>query len=256
MFYTTEIVNETAAFSFEESAHIVKALRKKEGDKIHFTDGAGTFYESEIVNANPQRVEARITNTKKSDNKLPPIHIVVAPTKNMDRMEWFVEKAVEVGVAEISFIVTENSERKILKTDRLKKIAVSAMKQSNQLWLPKINELTTLENILNSAQLFDGDRFFGYCGSENFYTLTTINIETLNIETEKLDDPFFYNEAINENIPVIMLIGPEGDFTKGEARQCVEAGFLPVVLTKTRLRTETAALFACWNYAIRVQAIF
>jgi 16S rRNA (uracil1498-N3)-methyltransferase len=254
MFYTTEIINETAIFSQEESTHIVRVLRKKEGDKIQFTDGAGSIYDGEITVVNAHRIEARIINTQKpSKSGLPPIHIVVAPTKNMDRMEWFVEKAAEIGVAEISFIVTENSERKVLKTDRLHKIAISAMKQSNQLWLPKINELTTLKEILKTAQLFNGDRFFGYCGGEDFYTRTTINIDTLEIETERLDEPFFYSEAINENIPVIMLIGPEGDFSEIEARECVDAGFLPVILTNTRLRTETAALLSCWNYAIRWQ---
>jgi 16S rRNA (uracil1498-N3)-methyltransferase len=126
------------------------------------------------------------------------------------------------------------------------------MKQSNQLWLPKINELTTLENILNAAELFNGDRFFGYCG-DDFYTRTTINIETLKIETENFDNPFFYDEAINENVPVMMLIGPEGDFSKSEAQLCIDSGFMPVVLAKTRLRTETAALLACWNYAVRAQ---
>jgi 16S rRNA (uracil1498-N3)-methyltransferase len=252
MFYTTEVTDKRAIFSSEESTHIVRSLRKKEGDRIQFTDGLGCFYEGEIVVVSADRAEAKITETKITENELPPIHIVVAPTKNMDRMEWFVEKAVEVGVAEISFMVTENSERKTLKTDRLKKIAISAMKQSNQAWLPRINELTTLKEILNIAKMFDGDRFFGYCG-DDFYTRTTIDIETLEIETENLDNPFFYNEAMNENIPVMMLIGPEGDFSRSEVQQCTDSGFMPVVLAKTRLRTETAALLACWNYAIRVQ---
>ncbi|MDR0618860.1 MAG: 16S rRNA (uracil(1498)-N(3))-methyltransferase [Bacteroidales bacterium] len=237
MFYTTEITDKTAIFSPEESTHIVKALRKKRGSKICFTDGAGFLYEGEIITANVRLVEIRIINIKSPDAAgLPPIHIIVAPTKNIDRIEWFVEKATEVGVAEISFIVTENSERRILKTDRLKKIAVSAMKQSNQLWLPKINELTTLQTILNKAQSFSGGRFFGYCNDESL---------------RKIKKPIPYNEAISKNIPATILIGPEGDFTENEARKCIEAGFSPVVLTKTRLRTETAALFACWNYAIR-----
>jgi 16S rRNA (uracil1498-N3)-methyltransferase len=251
MFYTAEIIDKRAVFLPEESAHIAKVLRKKEGDEIQFTDGAGSLYNGRITVVDAHQVEAQIMSVKKTDCALPPIHIVVAPTKNMDRMEWFVEKAVEVGVAEISFIITKNSERKTLKTDRLEKIAISAMKQSNQLWLPKINELTTLKEILKRAETFDGDRFFGYCGKTDFYTQTTINIETLQIETEELNEPFFYSEAINENVPVIVLIGPEGDFTESEAKQCVDCGFLPVVLTKTRLRTETAALLACWNYAVR-----
>jgi 16S rRNA (uracil1498-N3)-methyltransferase len=240
MFYTTEITDKTATFSPEESAHIVKALRRKKGSEIFFTDGAGFLYEGEITIADIRLVEARIINMKKFDEtELPPIHIVVAPTKNVDRIEWFIEKATEVGVAEISFIVTENSERKTIKTDRLKKITVSAMKQSNQLWLPKINELVTLETALHEAQSFTGGRYFGYCGDENLRTI---------------GKPIPYNEAIDKNVPAIILIGPEGDFTENEAQKCVEAGFSPVVLTKTRLRTETAALFACWNYAIRYSA--
>ncbi|MDR1974025.1 MAG: 16S rRNA (uracil(1498)-N(3))-methyltransferase [Bacteroidales bacterium] len=248
-FYTQDIQGETAFFSPEESNHITKTLRKKENDIIRFTDGAGGLYEGVITTANAGRTEVRLTKRHNGTvNTPPPMHIVVAPTKNMDRIEWFVEKAVEVGVTEISFIVTKNSERKILKTDRLKKIAISAMKQSNQLFLPKINEIISLKEFLEKVREVDCDKFFGYCAGD-FYSTTKIDIETGEITTEKLGEPFFYSEAINEDIPVIMLIGPEGDFTPEEAQICVENNFLPSVLTNTRLRTETAALMACWTYA-------
>ncbi len=171
MFYTKDITENRAFFSPETSAHIIKVLRHKTGDKISFTDGAGTLYEGVLSNEDPKKAEATITGSRQIETKLPQIHIVVAPTKNIDRIEWFVEKAVEVGVAEISFIGTKNSERKILKTDRLHKIAESAMLQSQQTQMPKINEMLPLKKFVENTAQFDGDKFFGYCYEGKIYAL-------------------------------------------------------------------------------------
>ncbi|MDR1739293.1 MAG: 16S rRNA (uracil(1498)-N(3))-methyltransferase [Bacteroidales bacterium] len=241
MFYTNEIIGNRAVFSPETSAHIVKVLRHKAGDKISFTDGTGMLYEGSLINADPKRAETSITNIKQTKTTLPPIHIVVAPTKNIDRIEWFVEKAVEVGIAEISFVQTKNSERKTLKIDRLHKIAESAMLQSKQTYMPKINEMISLKRFIERITHLHCDKFFGYCYEGNIYSTSETRPEEI----------LYYPEMINRNVPTMVLIGPEGDFTIEEAQYLQNNNFLPVVLSSTRLRTETAALFAGWIYATK-----
>ncbi|MDR1739696.1 MAG: 16S rRNA (uracil(1498)-N(3))-methyltransferase [Bacteroidales bacterium] len=238
MFYTKEITGNRAVFSPETSAHIVKVLRHKEGDKISFTDGCGALYEGLLEGISAKGTSAIIEKSRHVNTALPSIHIVVAPTKNIDRIEWFVEKAIEVGVAEISFIGTKNSERKTLKTERLHKIAVSAMLQSQQVFLPKINEMLPLGEFVKNSADFNGDKFFGYCYEGNIYA-------TSETQPEKT---LCYAEMINANVPTMVFIGPEGDFTATEAQYLQDNNFMPVVLSNTRLRTETAALMACWTY--------
>jgi 16S rRNA (uracil1498-N3)-methyltransferase len=205
----------------EESHHAVRVLRMDQGTPIDLTDGHGSFYKAIITNANAKQCEFKIEETTRIEKKNFSIHIAVAPTKNADRIEWFVEKATEIGIDEISFMLCQNSERKVINLERIEKIAVSAMKQSQQAWLPKINGMIPYKNILaNSAD----QKFIAFVDSAN----------------QKL----LKSAAIPQK-KYLVLIGPEGDFSKEELEQALQNDFVKVSLGQNRLRTETAALMAC-----------
>src|SRR5258706_979806 len=151
LFYQPEIPNGLFTLAQDESKHAIRVLRLKSGDSIDITDGKGMFYEAQITNPDLSKCGFEIRTTKVLPQKAFRIHIAIAPTKNTDRIEWFVEKAVELGIDRISFIVCANSERKSMKTDRLGKVAISAMKQSRQAWLPKLTSLLPLKDVLDCA---------------------------------------------------------------------------------------------------------
>ena len=224
LFYSHTIHNDQAILSEEESRHCVKVLRLKKGDEVNFTDGQGNLYQAHIEEANPKKCVLSIQKTlEQVSRSIHHIHIAIAPTKNIDRIEWFIEKAVEFGVQEISFIQCDRSERKQIKLPRIERIALSAMKQSLKFYLPKIHEMTGfrefLKEIIGNEQLF---------------------VAHLN-EGERL---FLKEEAV-KNQQYCVLIGPEGDFTPQEVTQAIEAGFKAVSLGQSRLRTETAGIAAC-----------
>ncbi|MDR1743359.1 MAG: 16S rRNA (uracil(1498)-N(3))-methyltransferase [Dysgonamonadaceae bacterium] len=207
----------------QESQHCVKALRMKEGDRIEVTDGKGFFYRCAILQAHPKHC---VLSIEKADEQVKPwpfsLQIAFAPTKNMDRNEWFVEKATEIGTDRFSPLLCRYSERKDLKTERLWKIAVSAMKQSQQAFLPTIDEITPFARFV--ALPFNGRKFIAHCHPSPKKTLAEI-----------------YRKGEN----ALALIGPEGDFSEQEVQQAIDNGFEPVSLGETRLRTETACLAAC-----------
>lgn len=229
LFYNSDVKPEDKSFFFdkEESKHIIKVLRKKESDKIFLTNGLGYFFESEIISAFEKKCEIRITNVQFHEPTSYHIHIAVAPTKMNDRLEWFLEKATEIGIHEISPIICDNSERKVYKIDRAEKIVQSAMKQSLQMYLPKINEPISYSQFVK--QTIDGQKFIAHC--------------------EETERKAFQNE-IKPNEKVTILIGPEGDFSSKEIKLAIENQFIPVTLGNTRLRTETAALVACHTIAL------
>ena len=229
LFYNSDIKISDKNFFFdkEESKHIVKVLRKKEGDNIYITNGLGNLFISEIVFASEKKCEVKIIDINTFEPTPYYIHIAVAPTKMNDRMEWFLEKATEIGIHEITPILCEHSERKVYKIDRAEKIIQSALKQSNQYFLPKINEPVPFSNFVKTA--FDGQKFIAHCE-----------------ETAKRS---FKNE-IKLNSKILILIGPEGDFSTKEINLAIENKFAPVTLGNTRLRTETAALVACHTIAL------
>ena len=210
----------------EDSRHCVKVLRLGEGDTIEVVDGNGTLYTCRITMAHPKRCAIEVM-----DKQLQPPHwgfrivLGIAPTKNLDRIEWLVEKCVEMGVDRIIPLRCHNSERTVLKTERLRKIMVSAMKQSLKATLPQLDEMTPLEQVL--AQPFDGIRCIAYCDEqlprERRHTLAG---------------------SYRPGLDVMMLIGPEGDFSPEEVQAAVAAGFIPVTLGESRLRTETAGMMA------------
>ncbi|MGB5435032.1 MAG: 16S rRNA (uracil(1498)-N(3))-methyltransferase [Maribacter sp.] len=224
LFYNPKLDNSASQFVFtpEESHHIVKVLRKKVDDMLLITNGKGSIFEAKIIIADAKKCKAQITATKKKHRRMYWFHLVVAPTKSNDRFEWFLEKATEIGVDEITPIICERSERKIVKPERMEKVIQSAMKQSMQAYLPKLNPMTTFEEFM--AQEREGLLFIAHCE-----------------EDEKME----LKRRVAPDKDVTILIGPEGDFTSNEIDQAYEKGFLPVSLGQNRLRTETAAIVAC-----------
>lgn len=208
----------------EEAQHCVRVLRLKEGDQVEVVDGKGHLFLCEIVSANHKNCAVSIVEkTDVAPHWGCRLTVVIAPTKNIDRFEWMLEKSVEMGVDRIIPVLCRYSERKQLKTERLNKILVSAMKQSFKATLPQLDELTPVMDVINSVGK-DGQRFIAYCDKE-------IPRRDLVKEYKKGSD-------------VVIMIGPEGDFSKEEIRAALDAGFVPVTLGKSRLRTETAGVFA------------
>lgn len=223
LFYSPDITPPLYTLSEEESGHCVRVLRLKEGDSLHITDGKGTLYRAEVEDAHPKRCTIRIVEEHREWEKRPySLTVAVAPTKNIDRIEWFVEKATECGIDRIVPILCDHSERKVIKGERLEKIAISAMKQSLKAYLPTIEPLTPIRTLLEEE--FDGVRLIAHC--------------------EEDMERIFMGELIDKGDNVMVLIGPEGDFSKEEIEAARKAGFKEVTLGKERLRTETAALAA------------
>jgi len=209
----------TYQLSEEESKHIVRVLRMSEGDQLALVNGKGDYFETEIVGAHPKRCEVSILKAVQSEPLKHELHIALGPTKVMDRIEWFVEKATEIGITEISFISGKNSERVKLKLDRIEKKAISAMKQSKRLFLPRINALVSVSDFITQHP----NGLIAHCEDGEKSTI----LDTF--ETT--------------NCPI--LIGPEGDFTLDEINLALENGYTTISLGENRLRTETAALYAC-----------
>lgn len=226
IFYAPETTNGIFKLNSEESKHCTKVLRKKIGDKISVIDGKGNFYHTTIIDDSFCECALAIDSVTEEYEKLNyNLHIAIAPTKNTERIEWFVEKATEIGISQISFLTCDHSERVHLKLDRLEKVAVSAMKQSLKAYKPRLNELCSFEKFISTK--FDTDQLFiAHC--ENGFDKQELN---------KL-----LEESSGKEI--VVLIGPEGDFSKREIELAFKQGFKSVSLGKSRLRTETAALYA------------
>ncbi|MCC9168310.1 16S rRNA (uracil(1498)-N(3))-methyltransferase [Pontibacter harenae] len=223
LFYTPDITSDFYTLSEDESKHCTKVLRLQQGDTVYLIDGVGGMYTSIIQDAHPKRCKLQLIDKQLEYGKLPySTHIAVAPTKNMDRIEWFVEKAVEIGVNEITFLLCEHSERRQMRLDRIQKIAISAMKQSQKGYLPLLHELTPFH------------KFVQRCIPENTFIAHLEEDATKSIK-----------DYYKPGQPHCVLIGPEGDFSEHEIKLAYEAGIKPVTLGQSRLRTETAALVAC-----------
>lgn len=222
VFYTPDILNRPE-LPTEEAQHCTRVLRLSQGDEIMLTDGKGYFYKAEIAAANNKRCMVTIKETIFQEPIWPcHLHIAVAPTKNMDRNEWFAEKATEIGFDELTYLNCRFSERKVIKNERIEKILVSAMKQSLKARLPKLNEMTAFDTFIR--QDFKGQKFIAHC-----------------YEGEK---PLL-KDVVHKGEDALVLIGPEGDFSPEEVEKAIANGFIPISLGKSRLRTETAALVAC-----------
>lgn len=212
----------------EESQHAVKVLRLQIGSEINIVDGVGGFYIARITNPHPKHCGFEIIETQteygKRDYKL---HIAIAPTKNIERLEWFIEKATEIGIDEITPIVCRFSERKMIKEERLDKIIVSAAKQSLKAYFPTLNPLCTFDELMKKHKA--SQKFIAHCYE---------------------DDKKLLQNEIQKSSDILILIGPEGDFSKEEVQQAIALGFIPVSLGNSRLRTETAGVVACHTSAI------
>ena len=233
LFYCKDITpNSYCTLDAEESRHAVRVLRLREGDDINVTDGRGNLYHCKIVDANDRTCVTEVTEQEFSIlNSQFSIHLAVAPTKNPARMEWLVEKAVEMGVGEITLLQCDHSERSFLKTDRLEKLAISAMKQSLHLTLPRINPAVPLRDLLTTTNYpLPTQRFIAHCDPDKPRTSL--------------------HEALLPGRDTVVLIGPEGDFSAEEIALALDSGFQPVSFGTARLRTETAALYAvaAFNY--------
>lgn len=223
LFYAPEINSSSHELDEEESRHCLKALRLKEGDIVHLTDGKGNLCQGRIEKAGLKK--CRITIEERLPSAPPKrwhIHIAMAPTKNIDRFEWFVEKATEIGIDEITPVFCDHSERKFMKTNRLEKVIVAALKQSQRTYKPRLNEPAGFSDLIDSPTT--GQKFIACCDLSQ-------KQELLKIYRKESD--------------VTILIGPEGDFSPMEITQAQLKGFIPISLGNTRLRTETAGIVAC-----------
>ncbi len=230
LFYHPEISegSEEIWFPRDESKHIVKVLRKKEGDLLHLTNGRGYLFETEIISANHNNCVVKVLSANKQPAPPYKLHLAVAPTKMNDRYEWFLEKATEIGIHEITPVICDHSERKTVKLNRFERVIQSAVKQSLNTYFPVINEPVTFSEFLQKNQ--STQKFIAHCeeGKERFSLKSQVEI----------------------NSEVIILIGPEGDFSPQEIEQALQNDWKPVSLGQSRLRTETAAIVACHTVAL------
>lgn len=231
LFYDSHITlgAETFQLSEEESKHIVRVLRMNEGDQLAIVNGKGGYFETEITLAHPKRCTVSILNSEQSEIPKHELHIALGPTKLMERIEWFVEKATEIGITEISFVSGKNSERVKMKPERIEKKVISAMKQSKRRFLPKINDLISVSEFIQKHP----NGLIAHCEEGEKSTILDVFQVT--------------------NCPI--LIGPEGDFTKDEIDLALENGYKTITLGENRLRTETAALYACVCAQLKIDSI-
>lgn len=224
----------------DEAQHCIRVLRLQVGDEIMLMDGAGAFYKAEIVNVQAKKCFYQILQREEQPKEWGGwLHLAMAPTKNMDRIEWFAEKATEIGFDELTFLNCKNSERKVVKNERIDKIIVSAVKQSRKSWKPTLHEMIDFKSFIKQLDDYD-QKFIAHCYDEG-------DIEGMAKDDDRKEmnaGKQFLFDALQRHKKTVVLVGPEGDFSIDEVRQALNCGFVPVSLGKSRLRTETAALVA------------
>ena len=224
--FCRKIENGFAHLADDEAHHLISVLRKKVGDALIIVDGAGRFFTAELAELHKKTALARLLSEKTEVGKRPfRLHMAVAPTKNLDRFEWFLEKATEIGIEEITPIRCRRSEREVVRLDRLEKVIVAAMKQSQRAYLPKLNELVDFQAFMKKMEAEKtAQKFIAYCNDDALPLLKT---------------------QIEPRSDLLIFIGPEGDFSDDEIKLAKQNGFAGVSLGAARLRTETAAVAAC-----------
>ena len=227
-FFSNLISNGSVILPAKEAHHAKRVLRLQTSDIVKVFDGAGSIYDCRIEELSKKEALLTIIKENKSEYKRPELTLLVAPTKSIDRFEWFLEKATEIGVGEIVPILTEHSERKVIKHERLEKVLVSAMKQSMNPYKPELKELTPFAEAIKKYS--SSDRFISHC-----------------IADEK---DHLFNE-LNKNVATSILIGPEGDFSPKEIELAIVAGWKPVTMGHQRFRTETAAVLAAHMFSLK-----
>ncbi len=224
LFYTPDIKGSEYTLNEQESKHCVRVLRLKEGSHLHLTNGTGTLFKAEIISASSKACKLQIIDTFPDyERRSYYLHMVIAPTKNIDRFEWFLEKATEIGVDEITPLLCEHSERKQIKNERLERIIVSAMKQSIKAFKPKLNELVSFADFVSQNQ-GESHGYIAHCNAGQKSGL---------------------KEVYQSGNKAVVMIGPEGDFSPEEVGIAIGSGFKPITLGESRLRTETAGVVAC-----------
>ena len=226
IFYTPELSETTYTLDETESKHCVRVLRLEKGDEITLVDGRGGFFTAEITDPNPKRCAVTVIKSELNFGlRNFQVQVAIAPTKNIERIEWFLEKATEIGINRVTPLLCRHSERKEIKHDRLEKVMVSAIKQSLKAYLPKLDELTKFSDLIR--QPFNGQKFIAHCEEQHRDLLKNVMVPGRNY---------------------LILIGPEGDFSPEEIQMAMTAGFVPVSLGDSRLRTETAGVVACHTF--------
>ena len=220
LFFTKNIQGDLAYLEDQEARHCVQVLRKKEGDQVHLMDGAGGHYIGVIASVGKKVCQLQVVDKQVYKPSIAQLHLAVAPTKNIARVEWLVEKSTELGVAEISFLQCERSERKVLKMDRLDKLVITASKQSKRWYLPKLNPLMKFDKWIDQMENHT-NKWIAHCSEGNRFLLS---------------------EKLKKGNSMLVLIGPEGDFTPKEVNLAQLAGFEELSLGESRLRTETAGV--------------
>ena len=222
LFYESNFTKESSIISIsaEESRHISKVLRKNIGDQVYITNGSGLLAKGILRSSHPKKCEIEVSEIQEKQKPRTHLHIAIAPTKANDRFEWFLEKATEIGIQEITPLLCEHSERKVIKKERYEKVLLSAMKQSLSPFLPKLNPLTPFSDVINSE--FNATKLIAHCEDSHKEKLSKLCVE--------------------KNV---ILIGPEGDFSMSEIDQALRKGFSATSLSESRLRTETAGIVAC-----------
>ena len=211
----------------EECQHAIRVLRLKVGDELFLMDGVGNYYRAEVTDASSHHCCYEIVETLPQERQWTGlVHLAIAPTKMMDRMEWMAEKATEIGIDELTFLDCQFSERQVVKLPRIEKIVISAVKQSHKAWMPVVHEMTAFKTFI--SQPLDGGKYIAHCYEE---IPRTYLFDELTLRTPRNED-------------ATVMVGPEGDFSIDEVRQAVSAGWQSVHLGKSRLRTETAGLSA------------
>lgn len=219
----------TGVLCEEESRHAISVLRHKENEILNITNGKGILYECRITKAHHKKCEVETLQTHYYEHPQPLLHMAVAPTKNIDRLEWFLEKATEIGIQEITPIICDHSERDKIRLDRLEKVLIAAMKQSLKYWLPKLNEPVSVSDFLSNNRP-QAQKFILHCRES---------------EKKHLFD------AMQKKMDTLLLVGPEGDFSIREIEMAISQNFQESTLGNKRLRTETAALAACHIFNLR-----
>ena len=230
LFYAPDITLPLYTLGEEESKHCVRVLRLAEGDHLHLTDGRGDLHLCEVVDSHPKRCTVRVISTEHEFEKMPyKLVMAVAPTKNIERFEWFLEKATEVGVSEVIPLECAHSERRTIKLEREQKVITAAVKQSLKAYHPYLHDMTEVRKLLDMP--FEGRKFIAHCG-------------------EAVKGKTYLPKAISAGESVMVLIGPEGDFSPEEVAMAVDRGFEEITLGYQRLRTETAAVVAVTMVAV------
>jgi 16S rRNA (uracil1498-N3)-methyltransferase len=224
LFYTPDISGNEYLMNPDESKHCIRVLRLQKDDVVRLIDGRGGLFEAVIVTPDPKRTQLKVVNeTREYQKRNHNLHIAIAPTKNMERLEWFLEKATEIGIDEISPIICDRSERKEVKKERLDKVITSAVKQSLKAYHPKLNEAIKYKDFIKQLT---GQRYIAHC---------------MDGEKGQLKDLIVLEDSYT------ILIGPEGDFSPDELELALKCHCMPISLGNSRLRTETAALEACFE---------